>query len=567
MCGILLIISKTKLNKIRCSNAEKFIKSRGPDITVNSYFKKNIFLSNSILSINGKLKDKTKIIKSSNNRYHLSYNGEIYNFDELIKKFKLLDIKNDTQLLANLFEKTKHTKISTFLDGMFAYCCFDSKNKKIFISSDPQGEKKLFYYKSKNLFIVSSNINSIINFIKKDELDVGQIYNYLNSRHFILKKNTIFKNIKIFDPGCNFEFQVNNFSLKKKYYADPINWISKRKYLENKSKNKNQLESELIDLLNYQAKIMVPEKKFGSILSGGIDSTLQTYLISRFKMPESIASLNHIKKDKVSAKVKYFQKYINNKIYKIDIDKKKYLSDLKKCYSISCMPFLTHDFVGKYQISKFFKNKKLKVFFSADGVDELFGGYELYKEVKWKTGINSSPYTKSLQNKDQQKDINKIWLKAYRKYSNFLDKKEATIQASLFTDYFIQSVYVGNIGTDIMCSYNGIESRNIFIQKKIIKFALNLPLKYKINFNEKNKKFILKSILKKIFKRYFSEKLIFKKQGFSGFPNSSISFLKNKKFNHINKYINISKLKKNKAMQWKLLNLEFFLKFNKKKII
>ena len=55
------------------------------------------------------------------------------------------------------------------------------------------------------------------------------------------------------------------------------------------------------------------------------------------------------------------------------------------------------------------------------------------------------------------------------------------MQTSFFLDYFIQSVYVGNIGTDIMCSYNGIEPRNIFIKKNVIKFALNLPVKYKIN--------------------------------------------------------------------------------------
>ena len=55
-----------------------------------------------------------------------------------------------------------------------------------------------------------------------------------------------------------------------------------------------------------------------------------------------------------------------------------YLNDLKKSYKITQFPFLTHDFVGKYQLSKFFKEKNCKVFFGADGVDELFGGYQLY---------------------------------------------------------------------------------------------------------------------------------------------------------------------------------------------
>ena len=61
------------------------------------------------------------------------------------------------------------------------------------------------------------------------------------------------------------------------------------------------------------------------------------------------------------------------------------------------------------------------------------------------------------------------------------------MQASLFTDYFKQSISVGNIGTNIMCNNSGVEPRNVFIQKNIIKMALNLPLKYKINVILKNK--------------------------------------------------------------------------------
>ena len=54
MCGIFLVISKKKLNKKKCINSETFIKSRGPDVTNNSFFNKRVFLSNSILSIQAK---------------------------------------------------------------------------------------------------------------------------------------------------------------------------------------------------------------------------------------------------------------------------------------------------------------------------------------------------------------------------------------------------------------------------------------------------------------------------------------------------------------------------------
>ena len=142
------------------------------------------------------------------------------------------------------------------------------------------------------------------------------------------------------------------------------------------------------------------------------------------------------------------------------------------------------------------------------------------------------------------------------------------MQTSFFLDYFIQGVYVGNIGTDIMCSHNGIEPRNIFIKKNVIKFALNLPLKYKINYNVKNN-LQLKYLIKKIFLDFFPLRLIFKKQGFSGFPNEAKHKLI-KNYSNINKYL----MKKfnfnsniNRAKEWKIINLELFLKFQKKNII
>ena len=90
------------------------------------------------------------------------------------------------------------------------------------------------------------------------------------------------------------------------------------------------------------------------------------------------------------------------------------------------------------------------------------------------------------------------------------------MQASLFTDYFIQGIRRDNIVTDIISMSHGVEVRNVFLNKNIIKFCLNLPIKYKINLNE-NERMVCKPILKKLFIRKFSRKFTFKKQGFLDF--------------------------------------------------
>ena len=66
-------------------------------------------------------------------------------------------------------------------------------------------------------------------------------------------------------------------------------------------------EIEIVDyfeiLLLNQLKKMIPDKKFGSIFSGGIDSSLQTALLTEMKNPNDIITLNHVGKDKITQNI------------------------------------------------------------------------------------------------------------------------------------------------------------------------------------------------------------------------------------------------------------------------
>ena len=174
-----------------------------------------------------------------------------------------------------------------------------------------------------------------------------------------------------------------------------FSWISERKTNDFIRMKENEIIEYFNILISDQLKAMVPNRKFGSIFSGGIDSFLQTALLTKIHKPNKIITLNHVGKDKITENINLFQKFIQNKINVIHINKKKYLNDLKKSYEITKFPFLVHDFVGKYQLSKFFKDNGCKVFFAGDGADELFGGYQAYSKINWgsKEVENISPYS------------------------------------------------------------------------------------------------------------------------------------------------------------------------------
>ena len=159
--------------------------------------------------------------------------------------------------------------------------------------------------------------------------------------------------------------------------------------------------------------------------------------------------------------------------------------------------------------------------------------------------------------------MEKFYFDVYQRCS-FIKSYERNIQSSLFTDYFLSAVSVYNIGTDLVACSNAIEPRNLFIQKEIIKNIINLPAKYKINLYSKDKKFILKPLLKKIFLKYFSKNLIFEKQGFSGYPNELKPILRNQDLSYLHNFKILHKINNfDRSIEWKIINLKIFFENNK----
>jgi hypothetical protein len=136
----------------------------------------------------------------------------------------------------------------------------------------------------------------------------------------------------------------------------------------------------------------------------------------------------------------------------------------------------------------------------------------------------------------------------------------------MLADSAFQLSSVGLRGSDIMSMMWSVESRSIFLAKNIISFALNLPLKAKIDRDNQNPNLRTKILLKKLFQRYFPEELIFKKQGFTGFPNESGEYLGSIEDYMVFDTLGIKKPSQiafSRETNWKLINLEYFLRQEK----
>ena len=278
-------IFKKPLNKKICDSSVNELFNRAPDSLKVNYFFDNLFIfSNTVLSITGNLNNDKKTVSSKNKKFYISFNGEIYNYKDLNTKYLNHIYDTDTEVLVNLHEKINFNKIPNLLNGMFAYGILDINKKEIKLVTDPQGEKSIYYYNDNNYFLVSSTIKSIISFLKKSkikvDIDKNVLKDYFSTRHYMPIKKTCFKNINILENSSILKFNLNNLSLKYLKYDNPLDWISEKDYIIY-SKIKEEELLELLDFeLNSQAKIMLPKKKFGSIFSGGIDSSLQSAILA-----------------------------------------------------------------------------------------------------------------------------------------------------------------------------------------------------------------------------------------------------------------------------------------------
>ena len=300
MCGIFVVFSKKKkLNKSKCLKSLKDLYSRGPDYTKFQFMhKQKLFVANTVLSITGKVDKSQKLYCSKNRKNFISFNGEIFNYKDLKEKnFPLLGKKvTDTEVLINMYQKYSYKKVPQILNGMFAYVVFDKTNERLIVVNDVQGEKNLYYFEDDNYYIISSTIKAIISFVGKLNLNHTSLKNYFYSRHFMPLNNTPYKNIKLYENGINLTFSLKNFEKKKYIYDNPLNWINKKKYQYLNELSEKELITYFEKKLIKQAKLMIPNVKFGSIFSGGIDSGLQTAILSSIKKPNYLLSINHLKK-------------------------------------------------------------------------------------------------------------------------------------------------------------------------------------------------------------------------------------------------------------------------------
>ncbi len=567
MCGILATFGaiNSNISGDEFHSALNLLSHRGPnDIGFDEFH--GTKLGHTRLSIMDLSDSGHQPMYSEDQEVALIFNGEIYNFKELKQKLKNLAIifnsDSDTEVLLKSYLQYGIECIQDFI-GMFAFIIVDKRPEHncTYVVRDRLGIKPLFYFNNDDSYIFSSEVKSILALAKqKFTLNKKTVSSYFSYRYSILDE-TFFEGINNLKPGTY--LRITESGVEQQQYWSLANFVD-----QSDDQGEEYYLERLDQLLHSSIKYrMISDVPFGAYLSGGVDSSLVTAIMSKYT-EEPIKTYTIGFSEEGYNEFKYADcvaKLYNTKHKAINIDATDYFDTLNKLVAYKDAPLSVPNEVPLYLMSKELK-KDITVVLSGEGADEIFGGYgrifsssddfinrELLAEnptsseiFKQKYGtqkfardiehfIFNYSYTKpALKQNLLAKNINwqEIELQLNQRFEQSFDEVVGSDYQTKMM-YTFETVHLQGLlsRVDTTTMATSVEARVPFVDHRLVEFAFSIPNKYKLKWNSPEDEKIAKNmladqsselhdtpkyILKKVSEKYLPDEVLYRKK--MGFP-------------------------------------------------
>lgn len=394
MCGIAGIITKNELHPNCLNQFWNSTLHRGPDdrgflvCSENEIVKSRESITSNLrgtmlfhqrLSIIDLDTSGWQPMSSFDNHYHITFNGEIYNYLEIREELQLLGYKfhsySDTEVLLNAYiawgEDALHKVV-----GMFSFAILDIQKQILFIARDHFGIKPLYYTFFNGGFAFSSEIKSLLCLpMVERKINPKVLYSYFRSLRTDFSEQTFYANIQQLKPANYMIVPIDN---PNKYKT--------KNYWNLKTTTRN-------DLSFHEAANMLRELFLNSIqlhmrsdvpvsfaLSGGIDSSAIVSTVRCLYPSKDIYTFSYIAGDYQINEEKWIDVVndrVKSKQKKIILDNNIFV-DLQDLISVHDQPFITTSIYAQYCIFRAVHQYGFKVTLDGQGADELLAGYRPY---------------------------------------------------------------------------------------------------------------------------------------------------------------------------------------------
>ena len=509
MCGIYGITD----------NDPKFIedyieicKHRGPDGS-NIYTSDNVTLGHNLLSIMADPAISQQPWKTPKGN-RLVYNGEIFNYNDLIKKYKNFKDTTgcDTELLAWGLD-TYGISFIDEIDSMHGFAYYIEEDNTITLSRDHAGIKPLYYAEIDRGLVFASEVKGMLDVVPNARTLDNLACSMMTKTGTNPLRNTLFTNIKKVLPGETIVYDIKN---KKLDYM-------KRIYLRpnaNTEFNKNELKEMFSQAVK---QCSIGQRKIGVFLSGGLDSSIIAYELKQIQntvdsFTNSITPIVSADEDYNSdSKVaKKFATSLNFNHHDVVVSPKEYLDAWDDSIWFMEQPIYNPSNAMYCYTNKYLADKEIIVTLAGDMGDELFGGYPKYKNLYnsvnkpnswrellqlWLERVKKGSYVLSEQPINDETLLNEL----EKCYSDELWNPADPTASYMALDCVAQVPDCFLARNDSYGMAYGMEGRFPLASKKFMQYCLDIKSKYKFNNSTKD-------MVKKTYEKFLPQYIINKEK-------------------------------------------------------
>jgi len=332
-------------------------------------------------------------------RYVIAYNGEVYNYielrDDLWKEGVKFHTRSDTEVVLRAFEYYGTSCFSKF-NGQFALIIWDRREKRIIIARDRYGVRPLYILEHGGSYYFSSEVKAF-DYIpgytrsidRKNMLNHALLWNTLGS-------GTVFNDIRSL-PGGTYEIYSDGGGVERHRYYEVGESAG------TVSPDYESAREEFVSLLNDAVRLRLrSDVPVGTYLSGGIDSSVITYLTKQNKN-EKFKSFS-VGFDDKEYDESVFQLEMADKLnsdhYMVGVD----YTDIDDNYREASYHFERPVFrtapVPLFLLSRLVREKGITVVLTGEAADEILYGYDAFKELilldSWKKNPESEDHVKMI---------------------------------------------------------------------------------------------------------------------------------------------------------------------------
>lgn len=319
-------------------------------------------------------------------RYHITYNGELYNFrgirEELIALGHHFNSHTDTEVIVAAFAQW-HTQAFSRLKGMFAFAIWDSTEQELFIARDPSGIKPLYYSLDHEHLAFASEIRAFKAIPACTEKNTEWPV-YMMAYGHLPEPVSTFRHVKPLHKGFFLKYSAKS----GKHSLESFNHYSYSEAIGDPVAARQQIREALDASVR---RHLIADAPLGVFLSGGLDSGILTTLAATYQK-DDLNTLSIYFKETAYSEKKYQDLIIDKvgcKSHQYLLQEDEFHESLPEILRAMDMP--SCDGINTWFISKYAAMQGLKAVLSGVGGDELFGGYPSFNRLKAARMIQQLP--------------------------------------------------------------------------------------------------------------------------------------------------------------------------------